>query len=38
MKRADRRLAMADRALAALPGWWQQIETTRDNAYSPEEN
>ncbi|MCF6178039.1 MAG: methylenetetrahydrofolate--tRNA-(uracil(54)-C(5))-methyltransferase (FADH(2)-oxidizing) TrmFO [Geopsychrobacter sp.] len=26
MKRADRRLAMAERALAALPDWWQEVE------------
>jgi methylenetetrahydrofolate--tRNA-(uracil-5-)-methyltransferase len=31
MKRADRRLAMADRALAALPGWWQPIRLRRKN-------
>ncbi len=29
MKRADRRLAMAERALAALPDWWQKIEAAR---------
>ncbi len=32
MKRADRRLAMADRALTALPGWWAQIEAARASA------
>jgi methylenetetrahydrofolate--tRNA-(uracil-5-)-methyltransferase len=30
IKRADRRLAMAERALAALPDWWQEIETARN--------
>jgi methylenetetrahydrofolate--tRNA-(uracil-5-)-methyltransferase len=29
MKRADRRLAMAERALAVLPGWWQPIADQR---------
>ena len=29
MKRADRRLAMADRALAALPKWWEPIAAKR---------
>jgi methylenetetrahydrofolate--tRNA-(uracil-5-)-methyltransferase len=29
MKRADRRLAMAERALDALPGWWQAIVQRR---------
>lgn len=29
MKRADRRLAMAARALDALPGWWQPIAEKR---------
>ncbi len=29
MKRADRRLAMAARALDALPGWWQPIARRR---------
>lgn len=29
MKRADRRLAMAERALNALPGWWEPIEKKR---------
>jgi methylenetetrahydrofolate--tRNA-(uracil-5-)-methyltransferase len=32
MKRADRRLAMAERALATLPDWWQKIETARTNS------
>lgn len=30
MKRADRRLAMAERALAALPGWWGPIAEQRE--------
>ena len=30
MKRADRRLAMAERALAALPGWWNPIVAKRE--------
>ncbi len=38
MKRADRRLAMAERALAALPNWWQQIEVARVLAIAAEEN
>ncbi|NOQ51834.1 MAG: methylenetetrahydrofolate--tRNA-(uracil(54)-C(5))-methyltransferase (FADH(2)-oxidizing) TrmFO [Desulfuromonadaceae bacterium] len=29
MKRADRRLAMADRALTALPEWWEPIAAKR---------
>lgn len=29
MKRADRRLAMAERALNALPGWWKPIAAKR---------
>ena len=29
MKRADRRLAMADRALTALPKWWEPIAAKR---------
>lgn len=29
MKRADRRLAMAERALAALPQWWEPIVANR---------
>lgn len=29
MKRTDRRLALAERALAALPGWWQPIAENR---------
>lgn len=29
MKRADRRLAMAERALAMLPDWWNQVENAR---------
>lgn len=29
MKRADRRLAMAERALTALPDWWTPIENRR---------
>lgn len=29
MKRADRRLAMAERALNALPAWWEQIQSER---------
>jgi methylenetetrahydrofolate--tRNA-(uracil-5-)-methyltransferase len=29
-KRADRRLALAERALAALPGWWGPIAQGRD--------
>ena len=29
MKRADRRLAMAARALDALPGWWEPIVKRR---------
>ncbi len=37
MKRADRRLAMAERALAALPDWWQRIEAARINAVTTEE-
>ncbi|HMB16224.1 MAG TPA: FAD-dependent oxidoreductase, partial [Pelovirga sp.] len=28
-KRTERRLAMAERALAALPDWWQQILALR---------
>ncbi len=28
MKRADRRLAMAERALAALPEWWERVNAT----------
>ena len=28
MKRADRRLAMAERALAALPAWWERVNAT----------
>ncbi len=32
MKRADRRLAMADRALTALPGWWEPIASRRQPA------
>jgi len=31
MKRADRRLAMAERALAALPAWWEPIVAEREN-------
>ena len=31
MKRADRRLAMAERALAALPAWWKPIAMEREN-------
>jgi len=31
-KRTERRLAMAERALAALPAWWQLIVTERANA------
>jgi methylenetetrahydrofolate--tRNA-(uracil-5-)-methyltransferase len=31
MKRADRRLAMAERALAALPAWWEPIAMEREN-------
>lgn len=31
MKRADRRLAMAERALAALPQWWNPIAQEREN-------
>ena len=38
MKRADRRLAMAARALAALPDWWQQIEAARSRSAASEEN
>ncbi|MCK5825447.1 MAG: methylenetetrahydrofolate--tRNA-(uracil(54)-C(5))-methyltransferase (FADH(2)-oxidizing) TrmFO, partial [Desulfuromusa sp.] len=30
MKRADRRLAMAERALAALPQWWETIAAKRE--------
>lgn len=30
MKRADRRLAMAERALAALPQWWEPIAANRE--------
>ncbi|MDX2495872.1 MAG: methylenetetrahydrofolate--tRNA-(uracil(54)-C(5))-methyltransferase (FADH(2)-oxidizing) TrmFO [Desulfuromusa sp.] len=30
MKRADRRLAMADRALTALPQWWEPISSKRE--------
>ena len=30
MKRADRRLAMAERALAALPEWWNPIAAKRE--------
>ena len=37
MKRADRRLAMAERALAAIPDWWQQVEAARINAVTTEE-
>ena len=33
MKRADRRIAMAERALAALPQWWDTIATTRGQQY-----
>ncbi len=29
MKRADRRIAMAERALAALPEWWDTVAATR---------
>ncbi len=29
MKRADRRLAMAERALTALPAWWEPIAANR---------
>ena len=32
MKRADRRIAMAERALAALPEWWQPIAVNRENS------
>jgi methylenetetrahydrofolate--tRNA-(uracil-5-)-methyltransferase len=32
MKRADRRLAMAERALAALPQWWEPIASKREKA------
>ncbi len=32
MKRADRRLAMAERALAALPQWWEPITAKREKA------
>jgi len=32
MKRADRRLAMAERALAALPQWWKRIATNREKS------
>ncbi len=31
MKRADRRLAMAERALAALPEWWNPIVAKRED-------
>jgi len=31
MKRADRRLAMAERALAALPQWWETIAANRED-------
>jgi methylenetetrahydrofolate--tRNA-(uracil-5-)-methyltransferase len=31
MKRADRRLAMAERALTALPAWWEPIAMEREN-------
>ena len=31
MKRADRRLAMAERALAALPHWWETIAANRED-------
>ncbi len=31
MKRADRRFAMAERALAALPAWWDTITMEREN-------
>ncbi len=31
MKRADRRLATAERALAALPAWWEPIRVEREN-------
>ncbi len=31
MKRADRRLAMAERALATLPLWWETIASNREN-------
>ena len=31
MKRADRRLAMAERALAALPQWWNAIAQERED-------
>ncbi|SDZ91364.1 methylenetetrahydrofolate--tRNA-(uracil-5-)-methyltransferase [Desulfuromusa kysingii] len=30
MKRADRRLAMAERALAALPQWWENVASRRE--------
>jgi hypothetical protein len=32
MKRADRRLAMAERALAALPQWWEPIASKREKS------
>jgi methylenetetrahydrofolate--tRNA-(uracil-5-)-methyltransferase len=32
MKRADRRLAMAERALAALPQWWEPIAAKREKS------
>jgi len=35
MKRADRRLAMADRALAALPTWWEPIAANRKQTDEP---
>ncbi|MFK5926863.1 MAG: methylenetetrahydrofolate--tRNA-(uracil(54)-C(5))-methyltransferase (FADH(2)-oxidizing) TrmFO [Desulfuromusa sp.] len=31
MKRADRRLAMAERALTALPQWWKPIAANRED-------
>ncbi len=34
MKRADRRLAMAERALNALPAWWQPIASQRQERKS----
>ncbi|PLX89433.1 MAG: methylenetetrahydrofolate--tRNA-(uracil(54)-C(5))-methyltransferase (FADH(2)-oxidizing) TrmFO [Desulfuromonas sp.] len=34
MKRADRRLAMAQRALEALPGWWKPINDRREERHS----
>ncbi len=32
MKRADRRLAMAERALATLPQWWEPIAAQREKS------